>query len=96
MMKHLTLLSFLLSWCAGFLACTEPPPRTLTLAERRLADSLFQEEVKREKPLLDSLCEQRFDSLVEVMLDSILDVRKKAMDKQLQRLRSELEKPSNQ
>ena len=73
-------------------ACTEPPPRVLTLEERRLVDSLLQQEIKRIKPGLDSLCELRFDSMVHLALDSILEERKLAMEKQLRRLREEVRK----
>ncbi|HHJ50777.1 MAG TPA: hypothetical protein ENJ88_07765 [Phaeodactylibacter sp.] len=75
-----------------FSACTEPPPRVLTLEERRLVDSLLQQEIKRIKPGLDSLCELRFDSMVHLALDSILEERKLAMEKQLRRLREEVRK----
>ncbi len=81
--------TLLLIYIGSTLSCSEPPPRTLTLAERKLADSLFQEEVKRLKPQLDSLCELRFDSLVKSALDSMLEVRKELMEKQLKRLQKE-------
>ncbi len=74
----------------GGTGCSDPPPRTLTLAERKLADSLFQEEIKKLKPKLDSLCELRFDSLVASALDSMLEVRKTLMKKQLERLQKEM------
>jgi len=76
----------------GPAACTEPPPRVLTLEERRQADSLVQQEIKTIKPVLDSLCEAQFDSLVQMALDSILEERKLAMEKQLRRLREEVRK----
>ncbi len=83
---------FLMGAGAWFAACTEPPPRVLTLQERRLADSLLQEEIKMLKPQLDSLCDLRFDSLMQLALDSILEERKQAMEKQLRRLREEVKK----
>lgn len=80
----------LIVFVVSALSCTEPPPRTLTLAERKLADSLFQEEVKLLKLRLDSLCDLRFDSMVRFALDSMLSVRKELMKKQLERLHREL------
>ncbi|MCB0617244.1 MAG: hypothetical protein KDC43_24310 [Saprospiraceae bacterium] len=70
-------------------ACTEDPPPTLDGTDRKIIDSLYQMEVNRIKPVLDSLCESRFDSLLQVAVDSILEVRNAEIEKQLNRIREQ-------
>lgn len=70
----LTVLGF-----AAFLllpACEEQPLPALTFRQRELADTLYLEKVSVLRPQWDSICESRFDSLLRVAVDSLIQVRK--------------------
>ena len=86
-MQEVFLFSFLLA--AYILSCTEPPPPSLNSKDRDLMDSLFREEVAITETILDSLCNANFDSVVQSAVDSILQVRRKEIERQLQRIRRE-------
>lgn len=70
-------------------ACTEPPPPTLGYKEREIVDNLFREKADSLKPIIDSLCNARFDSLVQRNVDSMMEVRTTEIQKYLERLRKE-------
>lgn len=70
-------------------SCTPDPPPTLNYKDRQLVDSLFRKEVDSLKPMLDSLCEVRFDSTVSVTVDSIMKERQSEIDQYLNRLKKE-------
>lgn len=71
----------------GLASCTEPPPPTLSYEDRNLVDSLYQEAVVLRRPLIDSVCDVRFDSLVFNYSDSLLPLRQQEIARQLQRIR---------
>jgi len=48
----------------------------ITYEERKLIDSFYRKEVALLRPQLDSLCDLRFDSLVNIAIDSIFVERK--------------------
>ncbi|RMF26870.1 MAG: hypothetical protein D6765_08330, partial [Bacteroidetes bacterium] len=72
-------------------ACTEPPPPSLDARDRQLLDSLFKQHIDSLRPIVDSLCEHWFDSLLPLTTDSILQVRLEERNRQLQRVRELLE-----
>ena len=74
-----------------FTSCTPDPPPTLNYKDRQIVDSLFRQQVDSLKPLLDSLCELRFDSAVQQTVDSIMSERQSEIDKYLERLKREME-----
>lgn len=62
----------------GFAACTadsEPVRYRLTSKERQRVDSLVAQEVRRLRPLNDSLCEAAFAERVSDATDSIVQER---------------------
>ncbi len=73
-----------------FSACTPDPPPTLNYKDRQFVDSLFRKEVDSLKPILDSICNLRFDSAVQVAVDSILTERQEEKEKYLERVKKEL------
>ena len=80
------------AFCIFFIAaCTPDPPPTLNYKDRQFVDSLFRKEVDSLKPILDSLCDLRFDSSVQAAVDSILTERQSEKDKYLERIKKELE-----
>jgi hypothetical protein len=72
-------------------ACTPDPPPTLNYKDRQLVDSLFRREVDSLKPILDSICEIRFDSSVQAAVDSIISERESEKEKYLERVKKEME-----
>lgn len=71
-------------------ACTPDPPPTLNYKDRQLVDSLFRREVDSLKPILDSICEIRFDSSVQAAVDSIISERQSEKEKYLERVKKEM------
>ncbi|MCB9285288.1 MAG: hypothetical protein H6563_14545 [Lewinellaceae bacterium] len=69
-----------------FAACEEDTPETLSWEERSFVDSLFKEEVIKLRPELDSLCDLRFDSLVQFYKDSLWTDRIQEVTQQLERI----------
>ena len=72
------------------IACTPDPPPTLNHKDRQLVDSLFRKEVDSLKPIIDSLCDMRYDSVVQHTVDSIMKERQSEIDKYLERLKKEM------
>ena len=70
-------------------ACTPDPPPTLNYKDRQLVDSLFRMQVDSLKPLMDSLCDLRFDSAVQHTVDSIMQERQSEIKKYLERIKNE-------
>ncbi|MEO1260128.1 MAG: hypothetical protein AAFZ15_15140 [Bacteroidota bacterium] len=70
-------------------ACTADPPPTLNYKDRQLVDSLFRLQVDSLKPLMDSLCDLRFDSAVQHTVDSIMQERQSEIEQYLERIKSE-------
>ena len=52
-------------------------------------DSLFKKEVGILKPILDSICDAQFDSVVNYTADSIMSERQSEIEKYLDRLKKE-------
>lgn len=71
-------------------ACTPDPPPTLNYKDRQFVDSLFRREVDSLKPILDSICEIRFDSSVQAAVDSIITERESEKEKYLERVKKEM------
>lgn len=78
---------FILPLFALFLlSCGEEPPLTLSWEERTLADSLYKAEVVRLRPQMDSICDTRYDSLVNYYKDSLWADRIEEIKEQLERI----------
>ena len=74
-----------------FNSCTPDPPPTLNYKDRQVVDSLFRKEVDSLKPMLDSICDMRFDSAVQFTVDSIMKERQTDRDIYLERLKKKME-----
>ncbi len=74
-----------------FIACTPDPDPTLNYKDRQTVDSLFRKEIDSLKPILDSLCDMRFDSAVQFTVDSIMKERQTDRDIYLERLKKKME-----
>ena len=68
------------------LSCGEEPPLTLSWEERSLVDSLFKAEVNKIRPEVDSICDMRFDSMVNYYKDSLWTDRIEEIQRQLERI----------
>ncbi len=55
----------------------EEAPIRLTTSERIRIDTLVNLEIDTLRPVMDSICEVRFDEMVSRALDSIIEVRKR-------------------
>lgn len=66
--------------------CTEPPPPTLSVDDRKLTDSLYRDSINYLKPLIDSLCTLNFDKNVKAVVDSIMTERLEEIRKQMERI----------
>ncbi len=90
MKKHALKIS-LATLCLAALwgACTEPPPPTLNYKERLQVDSLYNKGVDSLRPILDSLCELQFDSLVQASVDSMMHERMEEIERYLKRIKGD-------
>ncbi len=64
--------------CSGSLlltACSEPLPLKLTNAQRARVDSLYTDLVPTLNQEMDSLCDLRFETELDVLVDSLLQER---------------------
>jgi len=66
----------LVLWVFSWQSCTEPPPLKLTSAQRDQLDTLYQNEVTILASRLDSLCIEMEKSDLQVVVDSLLALRK--------------------
>ncbi|MCB0704705.1 MAG: hypothetical protein KDC34_05320 [Saprospiraceae bacterium] len=82
---------FLLFICGflGVISCTEDPPPTLGPKDIKIVDSLYQTEVILLKPILDSICEANYDSLLRRATDSMFTNRVEEIERQLERIRNQ-------
>lgn len=69
-------------------ACVDEGPPRLTRADRNEIDTLYLEEIKTLRPILDSLCEVTFDAEVRVLVDSLLIEREREVEQLRSRQRS--------
>ncbi|MCP3928323.1 MAG: hypothetical protein GY705_04410 [Bacteroidetes bacterium] len=69
-------------------ACTPLPPPSLTTADRKELDTLYRQEVELLAPYLDSICTVQFDSLKEIVIDSLLQERIRERDELLKRYKN--------
>ena len=70
----------------ALLSCGEEPPLTLSWEERTLVDSLYKAEVVHLRPVMDSICDTRYDSLVNFYKDSLWVDRIEEIKEQLERI----------
>jgi hypothetical protein len=63
----------------------------LTSRERALIDTMYTERIKVLRPAWDSICTNQHDSLITVLLDSIIRIRKEEEIKLRARLVKEVE-----
>ena len=82
-MKRALLFLFL---AAAAASCKERPPDALTWEEEMVVDSIYRAEIPLLRPELDSICDQRFDSLVAHYKDSLWTRRLQEIERQLERL----------
>ena len=66
-------------------ACSEPPAPKLRLSNRRLADSIFKEEIKLLTEKQDSLCQDFESKHLDLVVDSILTIRRTKIKEQIKR-----------
>ncbi|MCB0654172.1 MAG: hypothetical protein KDC85_23025 [Saprospiraceae bacterium] len=72
-------LVFCISGTLLFSACDDSKNRTqikLSYQERRAIDTLYKVKVLELSPILDSLCDARFEKSVQESIDSILSERR--------------------
>ncbi|GIV31271.1 MAG: hypothetical protein KatS3mg029_0622 [Saprospiraceae bacterium] len=67
--------------------CTEPPPPVLNYKERLLVDSLYNKGVDSLRPILDSICQVHFDSIVQSKVDSMMQERLHEIEVYMERIR---------
>lgn len=72
-------------------SCTEDPPPTLFYQDRERIDSMFFDSVNIARPILDSLCVTRHDSLLSFFIDSLLEARQNEIETYLNRIESDEE-----
>ena len=72
-----------------FTACTEDPLPVLDYKEREAIDSLFRKQVESLRPILDSLCEARYDSALQHNVDSMMTLRQQEIQRYLEKVRQE-------
>ena len=63
----------------------------LTARERALIDTMYTKRIKDLRPVWDSICTNQHDSLITVLLDSIIRIRKEEEIKLRTRLSKEME-----
>ncbi len=68
-----------------FLAACVPESEHLSPSETQRVDTLYAKEVEKLRPVLDSICEIRGDSLLRQVYDSLLEVRQKEIEQILNR-----------
>ena len=80
---------FFIIHCALYttIGCTPDPDPTLNYKDREIVDSLFRLRIGNLKPILDSLCDVRYDSAVQFNVDSMMKVRQAEIEKYLERIR---------
>ena len=66
-------------------ACTKDAADKLNPAERQAVDTLYTNELKVLRPLLDSICEVRQDSIILRVADSLVRVRMEEIDRIMNR-----------
>ena len=71
------------------LGCTEAPPPSLNYKDREVVDSLFRIRADTLRPIYDSLCNARLDSIVQRNADSILQERRNEIERYLERIKKE-------
>lgn len=67
------------------IACSEPPSPKLRLNNRRLADSIFKEEIQILDQKQDSICNQYEKEHLDHVVDSILSLRRSKIKEQIER-----------
>lgn len=66
-------------------ACSEPPAPKLRLSNRRLADSIFKEQIKIITETQDSICSAYEEEHLDYVVDSILTLRRNKIKEQIER-----------
>lgn len=68
----------------GFHACSETSDK-LTVLEKQAVDTIYLKKIKEIRPLLDSICSVREDSLIKLAADSIVRAREEEIEKIMNR-----------
>lgn len=74
-------------FCASFVSCGEPTIPGLSMSERKMADSLYRNEMKVFRPKMDSICTALQDSLLPIYIDSMKKERIAEIERQLERIK---------
>lgn len=82
------LMLVVLFFCFIISGCSESPIPDLSSSERKIADSIYRDEMKFFRPEMDSLCEVLKDSLLPIYIDSMAKVRTAEIEKQLERIKN--------
>jgi hypothetical protein len=88
-MKFIYFLTLIFLSACFLPACTEDPPPALSYRDRELIDSLFRLQADTLRPIYDSLCIARMDSMVNRNVDSIMQERLAEIEKYLERIKRE-------
>jgi hypothetical protein len=64
----------------GIASCTDPNAGQMTDAQLALVDSLYNRDIDSIRTYYDSLCAYQHDSIFDIAVDSILEVRLKEID----------------
>lgn len=78
---------WLVLFCACFVGCGDPTIPGLSMSERKLADSLYRDEMKVFRPKMDSICTALQDSLLPIYIDSMKKERIAEIERQLERIK---------
>lgn len=70
-----------------FMGCGDSTIPGLSMAERKLADSLYRDEMKVFRPKMDSICTVLQDSLFPIYIDSMKKERITEIERQLERIK---------
>lgn len=78
-------LVFLICLTVLYGACTGSSDDKLSTLERQAVDTLYTNEIKILRPLLDSVCYVRQDSIISKVADSLVKVRMAEIDRIMNR-----------
>jgi hypothetical protein len=88
--KNIFIISLLVTGC--MLSACEGPPKNLSIADKKIVDSLYRAELKFLRSEMDSICRVQKDSLIQAAVDSLLEENIREITRQLERIKNLQEK----